>query len=44
LYCISYACMALSICSIIFIGIHLKLFLILSLLVYNFINNFLMNT
>ncbi len=41
LYCISYACMALSICSIIFTGIHLKLFLILSLLVYNFFNNFL---
>jgi hypothetical protein len=40
-YCISYTCMALSICSIIFIGIHLSLFLILSLLVNNFINNFL---
>ena len=26
LYCISYVCMAFSICSIIFIGIHLKLF------------------
>jgi hypothetical protein len=26
LYCISFACMTLSICSIIFIGIHLKLF------------------
>jgi len=33
LYCISYACMALSICSIIFKGINLKLFLILILLV-----------
>ena len=34
LYCISYACMALSICSIIFIGIHFGLFLVLSFLTF----------
>jgi len=38
LYCISYACMALSICSIMFIGIHFGLFLDLSFL--TFINKF----